>query len=182
MLQESFIRILFLEDKIQDVNLMKRELDIVGFKYIAEQVVTKKDFLNALEVFKPDVILADYSLKAFNGMHAFHLLKKQINFSAFILITGVLSEQLALECLSEGVDDFILKSDIKRLPLVITRNLEIKKVELLKESISAELKLKDEELKVLRSSVEEDKIHRLLSEREYEVFYFLASGRSIKEI
>ncbi len=66
-------RILILEDDIQDVELMKRELKTSGFLHSSKWVATKKDFLEALESFRPDIILADYSLPMFNGMHALHL-------------------------------------------------------------------------------------------------------------
>src|SRR5580765_853642 len=123
------VKILFLEDEAQDVELMKHELDQVDFRNTWQRVSSKKEFLDALEKFKPDVILADYSLPMFNGMHAFRLFKEQRLFIPFILVTGALSEELALECLSEGVDDFILKSSYKRLPSVIIRSIEIKNAE-----------------------------------------------------
>lgn len=175
-------RILFLEDDKQDVELMQYELKKAGFKNTAKQVFSKKDFLDALIKFKPDVILADYSLPMFNGMHAFRLFKEQQIHIPFILVTGALSEQLALECISEGVDDFILKSSYKRLPSVVLRNLEIKKAEKEKQEIAAELERKNEELKAMRERSEKARAHELLSNREYEILCLIASGKSIKEI
>ncbi|MGP8215490.1 MAG: LuxR C-terminal-related transcriptional regulator [Bacteroidia bacterium] len=175
-------KILILEDSIQDVNLMKSALDNARFNYISKHVDSKNDFLDCLETFKPEIILADYSLSGFNGMHAYHLFRKQKSFIPFILITGVLSEKLASECLSEGVDDFILKSNYSELPFVINRCLELKSAEFHREEISSRLELKDIEIRTLRSKIENDKLHKLLSKREYEIFYLIATGSTIKEI
>ncbi|MDB5013578.1 MAG: arcB [Daejeonella sp.] len=175
-------KILFLEDEAQDVELMKHELDIAGFKNISTRVSSKKDFLDALANFKPDIILADYLLPMFNGMHAFRLFKEQKNLAPFILVTGTLSEELAIEYLLEGVDDFILKSSYKRLPSVITRNLEMKKANEEKEKICSELERKNEELRIFRINDEKARAYKLLSKREFEILCLIASGKSIKEI
>src|SRR5687768_11753024 len=116
-------KILFLEDEASDIELMERELTRSHFKFVSKHVSTKKDFLNALSSFKPDIILADYSLPMFNGMHAFRLFREKNICIPFILVTGALPEEMALECLSEGIDDFVLKSGFRRLPQVIARNL-----------------------------------------------------------
>lgn len=175
-------KILFLEDSMPDIVLMKRILDSHAFKYKSMEVSLREDFLNALKTFKPDIILADYSLPTFNGMHAFQLLKKQKNYIAFILVTGVLSGQMASECLCEGIDDFLIKSDFKNLPAVIARNLEIKKAERIRDSIEESLEMRDREIRKLRGIVEKEKLERLLSKREFEILCQIASGKAIKEI
>lgn len=179
---EVSCKILFLEDDQEDVEQMQYELKAEDFKNISKRVSSKKDFLDALTKFKPDIILADYTLPTFNGMHAFRLFKEQKKTIPFIIVTGSLNEQLALECLSEGVDDFILKSSYKRLPSVIIRNLEIKEAEKEKEKISAELERINDELKLMRAKAEKARGHELLSNREYEILCLIASGQSIKEI
>lgn len=175
-------KILFLEDEEQDVELMKHELDQAGFRNKWKRVSSKKEFLDALEKFKPDVILADYSLPMFNGMHAFRLFKEQRIFIPFILVTGALSEELAVECLSEGVDDFILKSSYKRLPSLIIRNIEIKNAEKERDEVSVELKKRNRELRMLHENAEKARARELLSNREFEIFCMIASGQSIKKI
>src|ERR1043166_1500463 len=100
------VRILFLEDSSSDVELMKRELQKAGIFYVSEWVDTEAGFVKALREFNPDVILSDYSLPSFDGMKAFHLFKQHKLMIPFILVTANMSEQLALDCLNEGVDDF----------------------------------------------------------------------------
>jgi DNA-binding NarL/FixJ family response regulator len=169
------LNILFLEDLKQDVELMKWELDREGLKYNAKQVASKKDFLDALNEFNPDVIIADYSLPMFNGMHAFRLFKEQGRIIPFILATGSLNEQLALECMNEGVDDFILKSQFNRLPAIITRNLAIKDKERESNALLNQLQKSGEDAK-------NQQIRDLLSNREYEILCLIAAGKAVKEI
>ena len=108
-------RILFLEDNPDDVELMHHELDEARVNFIGRTTDKKNEFLKEVFEFRPDVILADYSLTSFNGMQAFQMLRTEGVTLPFILVTGALSEQLALECLKDGIDDFILKSSFKRL-------------------------------------------------------------------
>ncbi|HEY0031049.1 MAG TPA: response regulator [Bacteroidia bacterium] len=133
------IRILFLEDSSSDVDLMKYELKKAGIEYVSEWVETEKDFLAALKNFHPDIILSDYSLPSFDGLKAFKLFREQRMMIPFILVTSNMSEQLALDCLNEGVDDFVLKSSFRRIPKAIKRAIEKKNIEKEKETISVEL-------------------------------------------
>jgi DNA-binding NarL/FixJ family response regulator len=176
------VKILFLEDNNDDCTLIKYELRTASFSYSSFQVSTKKDFLDALETFKPDVILADYSLPAFNGMHAFKLFREQNICIPFILVTGFLTEEVAMECISEGVDDVVLKSNFKRLTQIIARSLELKKLEQDKQRISEELDRSNHELERLRTEAEKARAHELLSNREFEILCLIAHGSSIKEI
>lgn len=133
------IKILFLEDTNSDVELIKYELKKAELNYQAEIVETEANFISSLETFSPDVIISDYSLPSFDGMSAFRLFKERKMLIPFILVTSNLSEQLALDCLNEGIDDFILKSSIGRIPKAIKRAIEKKNIEKEKERISIEL-------------------------------------------
>ncbi len=142
-------KILFLEDDPDDVEFIREELDEAKVDFISRQVETKQAFLEEIEDFCPDIVLADYSLPSFNGMKAFELLKNMDLQIPFILVTGALSEQLALECLSQGVDDFILKSSFKRLPAAIINAIKKKESEKEKIRMAFELKKSHEELQLL---------------------------------
>ncbi|GHN02220.1 hypothetical protein WSM22_37090 [Cytophagales bacterium WSM2-2] len=162
-LPRDFYRILFLEDNPDDAELMEHELHEAKVQFISKRIDKKKDFIDTVASFQPDVILADYSLSMFNGMQAFQLLKKENTYVPFILVTGVLSEKLALECLKEGVDDFILKSSFKRLPAAIVNAVKKRESEEEKRLIAAELKKSHEELRLLLNrhqiSIEEERIN-----------------------
>ena len=141
--------ILFLEDNLYDVQLMQNVLDKAEVSYVPEVIWMKKDFIQKLRDFPPDIVLADYYLPSFNGMQAFQMLRQHHSYVPFILVTGTLSEQLALECLNEGVDDFILKSSFKRLPVAITNAIKKKNTEKERLRIAEELKKSHEELRLL---------------------------------
>ncbi|MFL5764134.1 MAG: histidine kinase [Bacteroidia bacterium] len=149
------VRILFLEDSSSDVELMKHELKKAGIIYISEWVETEAGFIKALQEFNPDVILSDYSLPSFDGMKAFRLFKAYNMMIPFILVTANMSEQLALDCLSEGVDDFILKSNFVRVPKSITRVIEKMNIQKEKDNISRELIQSQVQLRALVNEIQE---------------------------
>jgi signal transduction histidine kinase len=137
-------KILFLEDSLDDIGLMKRELNLANVNYIAKHVCTKEDFLAELSSFNPNIILADYSLPSFTGMDAFRLING--NTMAFILVTGALSEQLAIDCMNEGIDDFIMKSSFKRLPSALIKAVEKKKTEQQRDKMTSDLIQRNKDL------------------------------------
>ncbi|HWY11445.1 MAG TPA: hybrid sensor histidine kinase/response regulator [Bacteroidia bacterium] len=139
-------KILFLEDNNYDVELIQRELKTSGIKYLQYHVFDKKGFLTGLSDFKPDIVLADYSLPSFNGMEAFSLLKQNKLRPAFIIVTGALSEQMAFDCLVAGIDDFVLKSNYKRLPTSVIKALEKRKAEVQRDKMAMDIIKRNEEL------------------------------------
>ncbi|HTH56062.1 MAG TPA: response regulator [Cyclobacteriaceae bacterium] len=154
-------QILFLEDNADDVELMEHELNESGLQFASRRVDSKEKFIKEVFEFRPDIILADYSLTSFNGMEAFRKLKGENLSIPFILVTGVLSEKLALDCLKEGVDDFILKSSFKRLPAAVISAIRKKEMQDEKKRIASELKKSHEELRLLvnrhQISIEEER-------------------------
>ncbi|MFN2452726.1 MAG: response regulator [Pyrinomonadaceae bacterium] len=118
------IRILILEDTLTDAELIERELRRAELAFTARRVETKDAFLRELTNFAPDIILSDFKLPQFNGLDALRLLKAQDVDAPFILVTGSLTEAVAVECMKEGADDYILKASLKRLPSAMLNALE----------------------------------------------------------
>src|SRR6186713_1066259 len=139
-------KILFLEDNRDDVELMEHELRNAKIPFLSTQVSRKKDILDRVKEFEPDIILVDYSLPTFNGIEAFRMIKAEQQYMPFILVTGALSEQVALEFLEEGVDDFILKSSFKRLPAAIVNAIHKKSQEREQHRMGMELRKSHVEL------------------------------------
>lgn len=156
-------QILFLEDNPDDFELMEHELTESGMQFTSRRVDNKEKFVKEVFDFRPDIILADYSLASFNGMEAFRKLKTDGISIPFILVTGVLSEKLALDCLKEGVDDFILKSSFKRLPAAVISAIRKKEMQEEKNRMASELKKSHEELRLLvnrhQISIEEERMN-----------------------
>jgi signal transduction histidine kinase len=123
------LRILSLEDLEDDFYLITHALKKSGVDFIAKRVDSKEEFSNALDQFGAHVILCDHSLPQFNSNEAlriFHQRKLQI---PFILVTGAVSEEFAVSSLKHGADDYILKSNLARLPNVIENALKQKEAE-----------------------------------------------------
>lgn len=113
------LKILFLEDSVTDVELVQRTLRKANIKFSPRVVETREDFINAIYNFKPDIILSDHSLPQFNSWEALKIVKKLNFYAPFILVTGSVSEEFAVECMKLGADDYILKDSLLRLPTSI---------------------------------------------------------------
>lgn len=118
------VHILILEDVAIDAELTERELRKANITFTSKRVETKEAFLRALREFDPDVVLSDYALPQFSGLEALRLLKKESRRDVpFILITGSLTEEVAVKCMKEGAHDYILKTSLKRLPSAVLNAL-----------------------------------------------------------
>src|SRR5688572_27353852 len=123
------LQILLVEDNPADAELIQYELQRSGVAHHAQCVATKNAFLAALRKAPPDAIISDYSMPQFNAIDALHALKAHRVDVAFILVTGTQSEEVAVECLKEGADDYILKSSLKRLPAALLASVQRKRAE-----------------------------------------------------
>ncbi len=143
-LMNDNLKILLVEDLDSDEELLIRYLKKQNIVFTHIRVWLKDDYIKALDEFNPDLIISDHSLPQFNGMEAFRILKSQKRKIPFILITGTVSEKLLTEYMFEGIDDYILKENLLRLPSCMENVLNKKKIEILLE----ELSISNEELKV----------------------------------
>jgi len=127
---EKGLRILILEDVPADAELMEMELRHSGIEFISRRAETKEAFLEGLDDPGLSAVLADYYLPGFNAMEALQLVKKKKRSNLpFILVTGSQGEEVAVECIKAGMDDYILKSSLKRLPSALLKAMEKKEAE-----------------------------------------------------
>jgi len=122
------VRLLILDDNPTDAQLMERELNQANIKFRSKLVETKDGFIKALEEFRPDLILADYSLTAFTGLDALQLLQDSSIHTPLIIVTGSLDEETAVLCIKAGADDYVIKEHLVRLPLAVKSALEKKEM------------------------------------------------------
>src|SRR5579862_139133 len=120
------LQVLMLEHELQDAELTLLELKGSGFAVECKMVQNKAEFLAALLVGEFDVILADYQLPDWTGLDALKELRASGKDIPFLLVTGTLGEEAAVECLKQGVNDYVLKDHLKRLPEALKRALQEK--------------------------------------------------------
>lgn len=148
------LRILSLEDVEEDFYLITRTLKKAGIDFTARRVDTKEDFEEALDALDVDVILCDHSLPQFNSHDALEIFLQSELQIPFILVTGAVSEEFAVSCLKLGADDYVLKSNLARLPNVIEVALRQKAAE--KAKIQAALALEKQNETLIKINKELD--------------------------
>ena len=108
------IQILMLEDNPVDAELAQYELQEAGIVFTAQVVVTEEDFVRKLQEFSPDLILSDYDLPKYNGSLALAEARRRSPDTPFILVTGAVSEDRAIEILTQGAKDYVLKTRLQQ--------------------------------------------------------------------
>jgi PAS domain S-box-containing protein len=107
------------------MELIHTELEKSKIRYISEIVQTKKEYIKALHTFKPDIILSNYTFPTFDGPAAFKIKEKLSPQTPFIFISESVGEEIAVECIKNGVSDFILKESLTNtLSLKLNRALK----------------------------------------------------------
>src|SRR5437867_1489521 len=109
------LRLLLVEDSMDDALLLLRELQVGGFDVTCERVDTSADMNKALESCQWDLIIADYTMPRFSGSAALELARSRSPESPFIFVSGTIGEDAAVAAMKTGADDYIMKGNLKRL-------------------------------------------------------------------
>jgi PAS domain S-box-containing protein len=134
------LRLLILEDRPEDAELMLRELRRAGFVPDWRQVETEADYLAGLDP-TLDVILADYNLPQYDAVRALRRLQEWELDVPFIVVTGSISEEVAVECMKQGAADYLLKDRLARLASAVVQALEQRRLRREKREADELLKL-----------------------------------------
>jgi len=108
------------EDRAEDAELAIRELRRAALDCQTERVDDADAFRRALVEFRPDIVLADYTVPGFGGMAALEILKNDAPTIPLIVVTGSLDEETAAECIKAGAADYVLKTNLIRLEPAIS--------------------------------------------------------------
>ncbi|MEO7085766.1 MAG: PAS domain S-box protein [Gemmatimonadaceae bacterium] len=119
----TVLQLLIVEDNPDDADLLLRELRRSGFDPVWSRVDTESAFLAALQNM-PDIILSDYSMPHFSGLRALELLRASGRDVPFILVSGTVGEDLAVQAMRDGATDYLLKDRPVRLGSSVRRALE----------------------------------------------------------
>ncbi|MEO9871630.1 PAS domain-containing sensor histidine kinase [Ekhidna sp.] len=116
------IEILHLEDNPDDIDLLSLTLKRSNLDYQLKSISTKEDFEKE-DLTHFDVVISDYNLKNYDGLSAIKRIRELDSTKPVILLSGTVGEELATDLLRAGANDFILKSNLKKIPIAIERAL-----------------------------------------------------------
>src|SRR5580700_7746617 len=117
------IKVLLVEDRVEDAEMLLREMRMRGLSIVSRRVDTGAEFEEALESFAPDLILSDYSLPGFDGTEALRIAQMHRPDIPFIFVSGTIGEERAINALQQGAVDYVLKENRARLVPAIERAL-----------------------------------------------------------
>jgi diguanylate cyclase (GGDEF)-like protein/PAS domain S-box-containing protein len=123
-MDKSPIRVLYLEDDPADVELVRSELERAGLDFILAHVATREAYRRELRELRPDVVLSDHGLPGFDSLVAHEILKEVGPGTPFIVVSGTIGEERAIEILKGGVTDYVLKDRLSRLAPAVRRALD----------------------------------------------------------
>lgn len=135
------LTILYVEDEVLDVVLIRETM--AQSDYVCEiiQVETEKDFREKINTENIDIVLCDYNLPHFDGLTALQILQEKHAHIPFIIISGKLGEEIAVDILKKGATDYIFKNRLSRLIPSIKRAMKEKEEERKKEKMQRELQM-----------------------------------------
>ncbi len=142
------IKILFVEDLQTDAEMARRALKKEKIDFTDQVIDNETDYKKALEKFNPDIVISDYSMPSFDGMSALKILMSAGKNIPFIMLTGSMNEETAVECMKAGADDYVIKEHMHRLPLAVREALRHNQIRIEKEEIADALRKSEERFRV----------------------------------
>lgn len=118
------LKALVVEDVATEVELTVRELRQSGIHLDVRVVQDEPELRKALTEFIPDIVLSDFTLPQFDGMSALRVVREMSPDVPFIFVSGTIGEERAIEALKKGASDYVLKTNLKRLPQAVRQALE----------------------------------------------------------
>jgi two-component system, sensor histidine kinase and response regulator len=149
------LRVVQVEDSQPDAELVLRSLRQGGFEVDSLLVQEEGSFIQALRTFCPDVVLSDYNLPGWSGMESLGVLRREGFDIPLILVSGALGDVAAVECIKQGVTDYVLKDGLARLPGAVRRALCEKQLRLDRQRAEANLASKAAELQRSNADLEQ---------------------------
>jgi len=141
-MQASMVKVLIVEDRPEDTELMVRELRQASFTPHWRAVSSEHEYRQSLD-WTPDIILSDFTLPQFNAFEALKILHERRLDIPLIVVTGSISEEVAVDCIKQGAVDYLLKDRMARLPAAVVSALEEKRLR--DEQLRTEERLRDRE-------------------------------------
>ncbi len=152
MTMNTLLRALIVEDNEDDALLLVRELRQAGYDPTFERIDTAEALEQALDRQIWDVIIADYRMPHFNGLDALEILKIKGLDIPFIILSGIIIEDMAILAMRRGARDCIMKHDLPRLFPAIERELQEADVRRQRRRAEQELRESEQKFRMLFDS------------------------------
>lgn len=117
------LNILMIEDSEDDAALTILEVRRGGYEPVVKRVETAEDLADAVQSGKWDVVISDYVMPRFSGLSALKMLRESGLDLPFIIVSGKIGEDVAVDAMKTGAHDYILKDNLARLVPAIDREL-----------------------------------------------------------
>lgn len=150
-MSDSRLRVLLVEDSRADATLVLRELHQAGFNLDSTRVDTEADYCTQLE-FGPDIILSDYNLPQFSALQALQLLHQRELDIPFIIVSGSIGEEVAVQTIRQGANDYLLKDRLGRLGSAVSQALKERQLREAKRQTEAALRESQERARLVVES------------------------------
>jgi PAS domain S-box-containing protein len=145
---DKLYSILFIEDNQDDLELLLHWIKVGGINFNHQHVSSQNGLIEVLKNHRFDIVISDFKMPSFTGFDALKIIREFDNALPFILVSGSIGEELAVDAMRKGCKDYIMKENLRRLVPSIERELaDAEDRKLLRK---AEKKIKEEE-KVLES-------------------------------
>jgi PAS domain S-box-containing protein len=118
------LNILLVEDSEDDALLLIRYIQRNGFEVIVNRVVDSTTMIESLERQSWDIVIADYALPTFSGLAALEILKEKKIDIPFIIVSGTIGEDVAVQAMKAGAHDYVMKGNLARLIPAIQREMD----------------------------------------------------------
>jgi two-component system, LuxR family, sensor kinase FixL len=148
---EHVLRVLIVGDRVDNAELICRELGQAGFILESLRVETESDYLAALRP-ELDVIIVDHHLFGFDAARVLILVKERALEVPVIVVSGTAGEELAVRMMQEGAADYLLKDHLGRLGMAVRRVLEHRRFESSQSHATASTLSSEEQVRLLLDS------------------------------
>ncbi|MDC4206609.1 MAG: EAL domain-containing protein [Candidatus Manganitrophus sp.] len=142
------LRVLMVEDSENDVRVIVRRLQLGGFLPVFKQVCTAEEMRSALDRESWDLVLSGFLMSNFSGFSALALLQEKKIDIPFIVVSGRIGEEAAVEISKAGAHDYVKKDRLARLVPAVERELREAEVRREREKVQAELRQSEEQLRL----------------------------------
>jgi diguanylate cyclase (GGDEF)-like protein len=149
MSKPDALNVVMVEDSALDAELLASRLKKAGLALDIQRVETEEDLVQSLLLRTPDLIFSDFSLPNFSGLRALEIAVEYAPHTPFIYVSGTIGEERAIDALHRGATDYVLKSNLSRLPAVVERALQENALRMRQRQLEKERREQEERLQRL---------------------------------